>query len=97
VPNLRPQLARAAQVDPTGQQFALVSAPMRSGTEAQALLRRLREEAARVKHPVAVETSAHQSAQGWRVSWWPFANRRQADNARAALADRQLEMEVVEF
>lgn len=95
-PNLRPQLARVAQAQST-QRFALVSAPIRSGAEAQALLRRLRAETARVHHPVAVETSIHQSAQGWRVSWWPFANQRQADNARAALADRQLEMEVVEF
>jgi len=95
-PNLRPQLARVAQAQST-QRFALVSAPIRSGAEAQALLRRLRAETARVHHPVAVETSIHQSAQGWRVSWWPFANQRQADNARAALADRQLEMDVVEF
>lgn len=96
VPSLRPQLARAAQVE-SAQRFALVSAPIRSGAQAQALLRLVREEASRVHHPVAVETSLHQSAQGWRVSWWPFANQRQAANARAALADRHLEMDVVEF
>ncbi|WP_088281631.1 SPOR domain-containing protein [Ideonella sp. A 288] len=96
VPNLRPRLGDTA-APPTGQHFALVSPPMRSRAEAEALLRRLRTETSKIRHPSAVETSLLDSAQGWRVSWWPFANRRQADNAQAALAQRRVELEVVDF
>ncbi len=96
VPNLRPQLATSVQAV-SHSQFALVSAPLRSRTEADAMLKRLRSETSRLHHPVAVETSALSSPQGWRVSWWPFAGRKQAENARAMLADRHLDMDIVDF
>ena len=99
-PSLRPQLAAAARSQapaPSSQRFALVSAPLRSAAEAQAWLKRMRAEVSRVHHPVALETSAHQSAEGWRVSWWPFDSRSQADHAQAAMAERKLSLELVEF
>lgn len=95
-PNLRPQLSAAVPTEPKPQ-FALVSAPLRSRADADSMLRRLRGETSQLRHPVAVETSTLPSGQGWRVSWWPFANRRQAENARAALAGRRIEMDVVDF
>jgi len=96
VPNLRPQLSTSVQ-SVSHPQFALVSAPLRSRSEADAMLKRLRTETSRLHHPVAVETSALSSPQGWRVSWWPFAGRKQAENARAMLADRHLDMDIVDF
>jgi hypothetical protein len=96
VPDLRPQLATSVQTA-ARQQFALVSAPLRSRSEADTMLRRLRTETSRLHHPVAVETSALSSPQGWRVSWWPFAGRKQAENARAMLADKHLDMDIVDF
>ena len=33
----------------------------------------------------------------WRVIGWPYANRAQADRARALLARRGMQVEVIEF
>lgn len=76
--------------------YALVTRPVRSKAEAEALMRRLRVETDRINHPTANQTGLLQAADGWRVTWWPFTGPRQADNARAALA-RRIDLEVVEF
>lgn len=97
IPNIRPNLnGHVRDQDPTSH-FALVSAPLRDQAAAQATLKRLQAEAALIRHPVATQTSVHSSEQGWRVSWWPFVNERQAQNAQAALADRHVQLEVVAF
>jgi len=77
--------------------FALVGAPMRSRADAEALLRRLRAETARIRHPSATETSVMESPQGWRVSWWPFTTRKAAENAQRALGGQRIALEVVDF
>jgi hypothetical protein len=77
--------------------YALVSRPMRSEAEADALLKRLRAETQRIAHPTAIETGLQRTPEGWRVTWWPFTHPRQAENARAALAARRVELEMVEF
>lgn len=77
--------------------YALVSRPLRSEAEADALLRRLRAETQRIGHPTAIETGLQRTPEGWRVTWWPFTHPRQAENARAALAARRVELELVEF
>ena len=77
--------------------YALVSRPMRSQAEAEALLKRLRAETERIAHPTAIETGLQRTPEGWRVTWWPFTHPRQAENARAALAARRVELELVEF
>ena len=77
--------------------YALVSRPMHSQAEAEALLKRLRAETERIAHPTAIETGLQRTPEGWRVTWWPFTHPRQAENARAALAARRVELEMVEF
>jgi hypothetical protein len=77
--------------------YALVSRPMRSEAEADAMLTRLRAETQRIAHPTAIETGVQRTPEGWRVTWWPFTHPRQAENARAALAAHRVELEMVEF
>ena len=77
--------------------YALVSRPMRSEAEAEALLKRLRAETQRIAHPTAIETGLQRTPEGWRVTWWPFTHPRQAENARAALAARRVDLDMVEF
>ena len=77
--------------------YALVSRPLRSQAEADALLKRLCGETQRIAHPTAIETGLQRTPEGWRVTWWPFTHARQAENARAALAARRVELEMVEF
>jgi hypothetical protein len=77
--------------------YALVSRPLRSEAEADALLKRLRAETQRIAHPTAIETGLQRTPEGWRVTWWPFTHPRQAENARAALAARRVDLEMVEF
>jgi hypothetical protein len=77
--------------------YALVSRPLRSETEADALLKRLRAETQRIGHPTAIETGLQRTPDGWRVTWWPFTHPRQAENARAAMAARRVDLEPVEF
>lgn len=60
------------------------------------MLKRLRAETDRIAHPTATQTALQESRDGWRVTWWPFTNPRQAENARQALA-RRIELEVVDF
>lgn len=76
--------------------YALVTRPVRSKAEADALLRRLRAETDRIGHPTATQTGLLESRDGWRATWWPFTNPRQAENARVAL-QRRIELEVVDF
>ena len=77
--------------------YALVSRPLRTEAEADALLRRLRAETQRIAHPTAIETGLQRTPEGWRVTWWPFTHPRQAENARAAMAARRVDLEPVEF
>ena len=91
-----PRDAASAALTPA-RFYALVSRPMRSEAEANALLKRLRAETQRIGHPTAVETGLQRTPEGWRVTWWPFTHPRQAENARAALAARRVELEMVEF
>lgn len=91
-PNAPPR-ASAAQAT----HFALVSAPLRSRAEAEAILARLRVDLARIRHPVAIETTLQQTPQGWRVSWFPFASQRHAENARGALAAHRIQWDLVPF
>jgi hypothetical protein len=77
--------------------YALVSRPLRSQAEAEALLGRLRAETNRIAHPTAIETGLQRTPEGWRVTWWPFTHPRQAENARAALAARRVDLDLVEF
>ncbi|MBI5259465.1 MAG: hypothetical protein HY855_23390 [Burkholderiales bacterium] len=78
------------------QFYALVTRPVRSRSEAETLLRRLRAETDRINHPTASQVGLQETREGWRVTWWPFTNPRQAENARVALA-RRIELEVIEF
>jgi hypothetical protein len=77
--------------------YALVSRPLRNEAEADALLKRLRAETQRIAHPTAIETGLQRTPEGWRVTWWPFTHPRQAENARAALAARRVDLDLVEF
>jgi DNA/RNA-binding domain of Phe-tRNA-synthetase-like protein len=76
--------------------YALVTRPVRTKPEGEAMLRRLRAETDRIAHPTATQTALQESRDGWRATWWPFTNPRQAENARQALA-RRIELEVIEF
>lgn len=87
----------AASRPPSTAFYALVSRPMRSRAEADALLERLRRETQRIGHPTATQTALVDSSEGWRVTWWPFTHPRQAENARAAMASRRFALEVVAF
>jgi hypothetical protein len=77
--------------------YALVSRPLRTEAEADALLQRLRAETQRIAHPTAIETGLQRTPEGWRVTWWPFTHPRQAENARAAMAARRVDLDLVEF
>lgn len=92
-----PSAPAASAPPPPEHHFALVSPPMRRKADAEAALKRLQAETERIRHPVATQTSMLSSAEGYRISWWPFKQRRQADNAQAAMADRKVRLEVVEF
>ena len=92
-----PSAPAASAPSPPEHHFALVSPPMRRKADAEAALKRLQTETERIRHPVATQTSLLSSAEGYRISWWPFKQRRQADNAQAAMADRKVRLEVVEF
>jgi hypothetical protein len=103
VPETTPGPAGTSRPPPTASRpaatafYALVSRPMRSRAEAQALLERLRSETQRINHPTATQTALVESTDGWRVTWWPFTHPRQAENARAAMASRRFALEVVAF
>lgn len=92
IPHAATSAARAA-----ARFYALVSRPVRSEAEAEAMLKRLRAETNRIAHPTAIETGLQQTPDGWRITWWPFTHPRQAENARAAMAARRIELELVEF
>ena len=96
-PGAQPPADAASTTRAPARFYALVSRPMRSEAEADAMLKRLRAETQRIAHPTAIETGLQRTPEGWRVTWWPFTHPRQAENARAALAARRVELEVVEF
>lgn len=96
-PSAQPSGEGASAARTTARFYALVSRPMRSEAEADALLKRLRAETQRIAHPTAIETGLQRTPDGWRVTWWPFTHPRQAENARAALAARRVDLEMVEF
>ncbi|HSW04900.1 hypothetical protein [Aquabacterium sp.] len=92
----RPRPAASAAQPGVARFYALVTRPVRSKAEAESMLRRLRAETDRIAHPTATQTALQESRDGWRVTWWPFTNPRQAENARVALA-RRIELEMVDF
>jgi hypothetical protein len=96
-PGARPPGDSASAARVPARFYALVSRPLRSEAEADALLKRLRAETQRIAHPTAIETGLQRTPEGWRVTWWPFTHPRQAENARAALAARRVDLEMVEF
>ena len=85
--------ARAAAVAPA---FAVSTRLLRTRTESEqtaAAMRALLVTAATPQMHVEVIPAGDD----WRVVGWPFANRAQADKARALLAGRGMRVEVIDF
>jgi hypothetical protein len=90
------QPTQAASAPKPGAVYALVGRSTRSRAASEMLLGFM-QTAAAAKAQSHQRTEVLPDAQGWRASWWPFANRQEAERARAHLASNGMRADIVEF
>ena len=76
--------------------FALSTRPLRTRTESRQVADAMRALLASPAAP-GLRVEVLPAGSDWRVIGWPYAERAQAERARALLAQRGLKVEVIEF
>jgi hypothetical protein len=95
-PTIKPTLKEALQ---NGRHVvALVGPASVSKADAEALLTRMRAQAAPMQaEPAALQAQVFQTPEGWRAAVWPFASREEAQLINAMLVARGLKTKAVDF
>ncbi|MBT9504359.1 MAG: hypothetical protein IV092_24155 [Burkholderiaceae bacterium] len=89
--------AQGGSAPATAKFYALVTKPSFSKVDAEARMILLRAGAANAIAPAGTRIELIQARQAWQAVWWPFAKRDDAERARALLAVRGVQVELVEF
>ena len=85
--------ARAAAAGPT---FAVSTRLLRTRSESEQIAAAMRASLVTTGTP-QMHVEVMPAGEDWRVVGWPYANRAQAERARASLARRGMRVEVIDF
>jgi hypothetical protein len=89
--------AQATAAAPPATAWAVSTRTLRTRFESEQMLAALRDVAYKNGHGRELKLEVLPAGEDWRAVGWPFTSRVEAERLRAALAERGLKAEVVQF